>query len=117
MEDFSTEVYSYPELFQEYPDQWLCVQVVEREETGYGIIKMSVISNSIYKDSVLTDARDLKKRGIDVAVISTIDNLEEALSFVYFDNDVNSYEYVTPEEYALMFQLYYGLAVADEYLE
>ena len=108
-------VYTYPEVFQDYPNQWLLVRPAVRE--GYLIQKMYVIKNSLSKDEILNEAKKRKKAGEDIAVISTIETLEDAQKFVLFDNDALQMGYVTPEEYALLFQLYYGLAIAEEYLE
>lgn len=108
-------VYTYPEVFQDYPNQWLLVRPAVRE--GYLIQKMYVIKNSLSKDEILNEAKKRKKAGEDIAVISTIETLEGAQKFVLFDNDALQMGYITPEEYALLFQLYYGLAVAEEYLE
>ena len=108
-------VLTYPEVFQEYPSQWILVKAILRD--GYLIQKMTVLRTSLSKDEILNEARRRKKAGEDVAVISTIETLDDAQKFVWFDNDAVRTDYVTPEEYALMFQLYYGLAVAEEYLE
>lgn len=107
-------VLNYPEVFKEYPNQWLLVKPIVRE--GYLIQKMTVLRCSLSKDEILNEARRQKRTGKDIAVISTLESLEEAQRLVLFDNDVMQMGYVTPEEYALMFQLYYGLAVAEEYL-
>lgn len=108
-------VLSYPEVFEQYPAQWLLVKPVVRE--GYLIQKMRVEQGSISKDEIMSEAKRRKKAGEDIAVISTIESLEDAQRFVLFDNDALKMDYVSPEEYALMFQLYFGLAVAEEYLD
>lgn len=106
---------TYPKVFEEHPNQWLIVKPIVRED--YLIQKMRVIQGSISKDEIISEAKRRKKAGEDIAVISTIESLEEAQKVVMFDNDAVQRDYVTPQEYALMFQLYYGLAVAEEYLE
>ena len=108
-------VMTYPQVFKEYPSQWLLVRPAVRD--GYLIQKMYVMKNSLSKDEIMKEARRRKKAGEDVAVITTIETLEDAKKFVLFDNNAMQLGYVTPEEYALLFQLYYGLAVAEEYLE
>lgn len=105
---------TYPEVFKEYPSQWLLVKPVVRE--GYLIQKMAVLRCSLSKDEMLNEARRRKRAGEDIAVITTIETLEDAQKFVLYDNEAIQMGYVTPAEYALMFQLYYGLAVAEEYL-
>jgi hypothetical protein len=110
------EILTYVECFKKYPDQWILLEAVTRDETNKALITGKVIHTSYSKQEVIDKSRSLKKVGVDVAVVCTIETLDEALSFVYFDNGLKQQEYITPEEYAFMFNLYYGLTY-PEYVE
>ena len=110
------EVLNYQECFKQYPDQWILLQVCERVTSNGGLVKGKVIHTSYSKQDVIDKSRSLKKVGVDVAVVCTIETLEEAMAFLAFDNGLVQQTYVTPEEYAFMFNMYYGITY-NEYLE
>ncbi len=110
------EVLNYQECFKQYPEQWILLQVCERDTSNGGLIKGKVIHTSYSKQEVIDKSRSLKKVGVDVAVVCTIETLEEAVAFLAFDNGLVQQTYVTPEEYAFMFNMYYGITY-NEYLE
>lgn len=110
------EVLTYQECFGKYPDQWILIDAVTRDETNGALVTGRVLQTSYSKQDILDESKLLQGSGRDVVIISTIETLEEAISFVYFDNGLKHQDYVTPEEYAYMFNLYYGLTY-NEYLE
>jgi hypothetical protein len=110
------EVLTYQQCFSAYPNQWVILEAVTRDETNKALITGKVIQASYSRQEILNESKRLYKSGVDVAVISTIEEMEEAVSFVYFDNGLKQQEYITPEEYAFMFNLYFGLSY-NEYFE
>ena len=108
-------VITFQQTFRDYPDSWLVVKPIKRE--GHLISKMMVLRNYREKKDAFKEARRRKREGEDIAVICTIETAEDARQSVMFDyNRRNVPDDISPREYALMFQLYYGLAVPEEYL-
>lgn len=109
-------VITVQQTFQDYPDKWLVIKPIKRE--GHLISKMIVLRDYLEKKDAMKEARRRKREGEDVAVVCTIETAEDARQSVMFDYDRrNVPENISPREYALMFLLYYGLAVPEEYLE
>jgi len=101
------EVLTNVEIFKKYPNRWVLLSAVERD--GYSITRAVYINSNFSKQVILDEARGRQNSGEDVFVISTIETLEDAIAFTAFDNQLSQQEYVTPKEYAYMFNLYYGL--------
>lgn len=110
------EILTYVECFEKYPAQWILLEAVTRDETNKALITGKVLDASIVKKDIIDKSKQLKKLGYDVAVITTLETLEEAVAFVAFDNGLVQQDYVSPEEYAFMFNMYYGISY-NEILE
>lgn len=105
------EILTNEQCFKKYPNQWVLLQAVERE--GYSITKAEYINSDLSKQEILDEARGRKASGQDVFVICTIESLEDAFAFVAFDNQLINQDYVSPQEYAELFNYYYGLSYAE----
>ena len=111
------EILTYQQCFSAYPNQWVLLEAVTRDETNKALITGKVLDASIVKKDIIDKSKQLKKLGYDVAVITTLETLEEALAFVAFDNGLVQQDYVSPAEYAFMFNLYFGLSYNELYVE
>lgn len=103
-------VLTYQECFNQYPNQWVLLKVYERDSGNKGLVKGKVIDTSYSKQEIIDRSRLFKKDGVDIAIVCTIETLEEAVAFLAYENRLVQKDYVSPEEYAFIFNLFYGLS-------
>lgn len=103
------EVLTYQDCFKWYPNTWVLLHVIEREDNSNKFSKGKVIDFSIVKQDILDKSNQLKKRGVDVVVICTLENIEDASCFVTSEFGLIKQEYVSAQQYAKIFNMYYGL--------
>ncbi len=100
------KIITYKQSFEEYPNSWILVLPVERDNLK--VKKMAVLYSSICKDEVMDKARLLRKEGIKAAVITTIENANKMTKYLCSRGRVYVDDYVSPSEYSEMFRWLYG---------
>jgi hypothetical protein len=103
------DVLTYQDCFKWYPNAWVLLWVIEREKNSNKFSKGKVIDFSIAKQDILDKSNQLKKCGIDVVVICTLENIEVAACYVTSEFGLIKQEYVSAQQYAKIFNMYYGL--------